>query len=325
VGDTASTAVAPAQDVSIVTQTRVIPGKDEAFASWQDRVSDAVAAFPGFLGQTVMPPSPPAQVDWVIMQRFRTMDDAQRWMRSSERQRLVIEIESILVGVDDIHFFLGEAGGSQPASVSAVISTRVPPDRESEYRAWQRLIASAESAFAGFQGVRLEPPVAGVQEDWVSIVRFDTNEHLQAWLTSAERKRLIEQSVGFNQQLNIRTVRGDLEVRFGLGESAATAAPPAWKENLVILLVLHPLAFLFAVWVLSPHLIGRGVPVSLALFIGAVVKVVLLGYLLVPWANRALTWWLTPRAGAPPWLTAGGAALVVALYGVGLLIFSRFP
>lgn len=319
-----STGTAPGQAVSIVTQTRVMPGKGEAFAAWEQKVSDAVASVPGFLDHTVTPPSPPSQVDWVIIQRFRSMDDAQGWMRSPERERLVAEIEPIIVGADDIHFFLGDQG-DPPASVSAVISTRVPAERESEYRSWQRLIAAAEAAFPGFQGVRLEPPVPGVQDDWVSVVRFDTDEHLQAWLTSPERQRLIDQSTAFNQQLNIRTVRGDLEVRFSLGEPPAADAIPAWKENLVILLVLHPLAFLLAVWVLSPQLIDRGVPVSLALFIGAVVKVVLLGYLLVPWANRALGWWLAPQVGAPAWISPGGAALVVALTGVGLVIFSRFP
>ena len=42
----------------------------EAFARWQDETSGTVAQFPGFIKQTVMPPSPPAQADWVILQRF---------------------------------------------------------------------------------------------------------------------------------------------------------------------------------------------------------------------------------------------------------------
>jgi hypothetical protein len=56
--------------VTIVTQTRVEPGKDEEFAKWQQRVSEAVAAQAGFVKETVMPPSPPSQIDWVILQRF---------------------------------------------------------------------------------------------------------------------------------------------------------------------------------------------------------------------------------------------------------------
>jgi len=73
--------------VTIVTQTRVEPGKGEDFARWQQRISEAVAAQPGFVKETVMPPSPPSQVDWVILQRFASRGAAVTWLRSAERQR----------------------------------------------------------------------------------------------------------------------------------------------------------------------------------------------------------------------------------------------
>ena len=56
--------------VTIVTQTRVRPEDEEAFARWQDGTSRGDRGLSGFIQQTVMPPSPPAQVDWVILQRF---------------------------------------------------------------------------------------------------------------------------------------------------------------------------------------------------------------------------------------------------------------
>ena len=92
-----------ARAVTIVTQTRVEPGKGDAFARWQQRISEAVATQPGFVKETVMPPSPPTQVDWVILQRFASRDAAVTWLRSAERQRLVAEAQPILVGQDDVH------------------------------------------------------------------------------------------------------------------------------------------------------------------------------------------------------------------------------
>jgi hypothetical protein len=62
--------------VTIVTQTRVRPESMNAFARWQDETSSTVAQFPGFIKQTVMPPSPPAQADWVILQRFASTETA---------------------------------------------------------------------------------------------------------------------------------------------------------------------------------------------------------------------------------------------------------
>src|SRR5690242_5791196 len=48
--------------ITIVTQTRVRPEDQKAFAEWQDGTSRMIAGVPGFLHQTVMPPSPPAQI-----------------------------------------------------------------------------------------------------------------------------------------------------------------------------------------------------------------------------------------------------------------------
>ena len=152
-----ATEAPPAGPVTIVTQTRVMPGHDQAFASWQQRITEAVQKIPGFVDHSVLPPAPPAQVDWVIVQRFQSMEDAQRWISSPERESLLKEIQDILVGADDIHFILGEGSGAPAGAVTAVISTHVASGDEARYREWQRRIASAESAFPGWQGTRVEP------------------------------------------------------------------------------------------------------------------------------------------------------------------------
>ena len=89
--------------VTIVTQTRIQSGKDAVFAEWQRRMSAAVTAQAGFVKETVIPPSPPAQIDWVILQRFASRGAAITWLRSGERQRLVAEAQAILIGPDDVH------------------------------------------------------------------------------------------------------------------------------------------------------------------------------------------------------------------------------
>ena len=124
------TAPEAAKAVTIVTQTRVSPGKDDAFAKWQQRMGAAVAKQAGFVKETVMPPSPPTQVDWVILQRFASSDAATAWLRSAERQRLVAEAQPILVGQDDVHLVADAEAGALPAPVSAVISTRIKPGRK---------------------------------------------------------------------------------------------------------------------------------------------------------------------------------------------------
>ena len=175
--------------VTVVVQTRVHDGEDAAFGQWQSKISAAVAKQPGFIEQSVMPPNPPTQTDWVILQRFSTADAAIAWLRADQRQQLVAEAQHMLVGVDDVHLLRDPGAGVVPAPVSAVITTRVKPGQEAGFRAWEQRIAKAQARSPGFQGYRFEPPIPGVQDDWLAILRFDNEQHLQGWLELAGAPR----------------------------------------------------------------------------------------------------------------------------------------
>ena len=54
-------AVAQAGTVTVVTQTRVRDGMVAQFARWQSTIGAAAAEFPGFIEQSIVPPSPPVQ------------------------------------------------------------------------------------------------------------------------------------------------------------------------------------------------------------------------------------------------------------------------
>jgi uncharacterized protein len=91
--------------VTIVTQTRVRAGRDDEFSAWQKRISTVASEFPGFIEQTVMPANPPAQIDWVILQRFVSLEAATSWLNSKERLGMIEHALPMLVGQDDIHRF----------------------------------------------------------------------------------------------------------------------------------------------------------------------------------------------------------------------------
>ena len=112
--------------ITIVTQTRVRPEDEKTFAEWQDGTSRTIAGFPGFLHQTVMPPTPPAQVDWVILQRFADIDSATAWLRSVERQERLVGVRPMLIGQDDVHLLREGASRAQP-SEPCFGSVRAPP------------------------------------------------------------------------------------------------------------------------------------------------------------------------------------------------------
>jgi len=315
---------APALDsaVTLVTQTRVREGMAEEFGRWQSAISAAAAEFPGFITQSVLPPNPPLQVDWVIQQRFTNVETAAAWLRSERRLGLLGAAQPMLAGPDDVHLVRDTAAGVRPAPVSAVISSRIRPGQEAAFRAWEQRIATAQAQSPGFQGYRFEPPILGVQDDWLAILRFDTEHNLQTWLESPERKKLLEEAAPFLEEFHARVVRTGFEQWFPSADG--TSAPAAWKQNMIVLLLLYPVVFLFGVWVQTPVLMGKaGLPFWLALFIGNVVSVVLLNWL-VPWVSLGFGWWLAPARQAGGRTNLIGAGLVAVLYGASLFLFSWF-
>jgi antibiotic biosynthesis monooxygenase (ABM) superfamily enzyme len=312
----------PERSVSIVTQTCVKPESAEAFARWQGETSTVITNFPGFIEQRLMPPKPPLQVDWVILQRFTSRDDAQRWLGSAERQARIDGIAHMLVGRDDVHIVQDDADATRRAPVSAVISTRVKPGKEIEYRAWERKIAAAQSKARGLQGYRFEPAVPGVQEDHVAILRFDSEENLNAWLESPERRRLVEEAEPLTEEFHTRTVRAGFEQWFR--EAGEGAAPlPVWKMNMLVLLMLYPIVFLFGVFVATPLFSNKlALPFAISLFLGNIVSVVLTGFL-VPWVANHFGWWLQPKGPRRLRTHLLGAGIIIALYAVMVVVFWR--
>jgi hypothetical protein len=310
----------PTGAVTIVTQTRLREGGTDAFAKFQAGISAAVAEQPGFIEQSVLPPNPPTQVDWVILQRFTRREEAIAWLRSERRHAFLAEVQPILSGLDDVHLVRDAATGALPSPVSAVITTRVKPGREMEYRAWEQRIAAAQARYRGFQGYRFEPPIPGVQESYVAILRFESEATMQGWIESPERLRLLEQAEGLTECVQARIVRAGFSQWF---PPEAQAQAPAWKMNMIVLLLLYPVVFLFGLWVQTPLLMGAlGLPFWLALFMGNIASVILLNYL-VPWTSQGFDWWLNSRPGRRGRIDLAGVLVICALYGAFLMPFSR--
>ncbi len=315
------TASVAAGQVTLITQTRVLPERSADFTEWQQRISDAVAAFPGFIDDKVIPPNPPSQIDWVVVQRFASTEAAQAWLRSPQRQRLLEIAQPMLVGRDDIHVIEGEPDAPSQ-SVSAVISQRIAPGQEDAYRVWGQRIAAAQAQFPGFQGFRVNPPVPGVQEDWVTVLQFDTEDHLNGWMNSRERQLLLAEAQPFTTETHYRTVRSGFDQWFRVGGAAQA---PAWKQNMLVVLALYPVVFLFGFFVGTPVLgSALGLPFWLVLFLSNVAGVIILNWL-VPWISGRFAWWLQPAGSETRQRTAIGIVVLLVLYALLLLAFSQFP
>ena len=300
---------------TIVRHATVVPGKEDEFIAWRGKVLAELGHHDGFLTVETYPPNAD-QPDWVTVERFDSQDSAVAWLESPARAALLGQAHGLVEGIDSVNVIMGPAE-TRRRDVTAVITNRVQPGKEAEFQAWRAEIQDVQSTYPGYRGIDVQPPIEGVNPNWVTLLRFDSAENLRHWLDSEDCARLTAESEPLMASAEYRVSRTSFAN--WLPEEERVAEPPAWKVNAVVLLVLYPVVMLTIVF-LNPHISGLGVgPVT---FIGNIIGVAATGFWLVPWAAGRLKTWLVPPAERERQITLVGSLLMVVGYAVLVLVMS---
>ncbi len=301
-----------------VTAVQVRQGEEGAFAGWLTELNKTISTFPGYVSAVVVPPVPPLQSDWVMVQRFQTIEQLRAWLDSDARRSLLDESASLLVDEGTTNVIQGSNTELSPQDmVTEIITVSVKPGMEEAYRDWVDRIRQVEARFPGYQGLQLQPPIPGLQDNWVSLLRFDTSEHLNAWLESDARRDALQEVEPFIDKRE-QQVATAFSGWFTFGD-ALGQAPPSWKQSMIVLLTLYPIVMLEQMF-LNPLLHSLGM--AEAIFIGNLLSVAATGFLLIPLALRAFEWWLLPRSTDSPRMEAAGISLIVGLYALSIVVFA---
>ena len=301
-----------------VTAVQVRQGEEGAFTGWLTELNKTIATLPGYVSAVVIPPVPPLQSDWVMVQRFQSLKQLGVWLDSDARRSLLAKSTSLLVDEGTTNVIEGASTDASPQDmVTEIITVSVKPGMEDAYREWVDRIRQMEARFPGYKGLQLQPPIPGLQDDWVSLLRFDTSEHLNAWLESEARRVALREVEPFIDQRE-QQVATAFSGWFTFGD-APGQVPPNWKQAMVVLLALFPVVMIELLY-LSPLL--QSLNLSVATFIGNLLSVAALTWALVPWANRAFGWWLRPTANVSPRVEAAGVALIIGLYALSVVVFA---
>jgi len=301
----------------LVTQNRVKPDKNALFEQW---INNVIATFPGYISSDIQKPNPPLTLDWVAICYFTTLEAAKSWIQSPARQALVTESAPYLLGINNL--YLVEENKHDQVSVTASITTKVPVEVEQKFIEWQASVAPIESKFPGFIGCKLERPRQGSNDDWITLLTFDNDKNLETWLASPERKKMLEQLKTFTPESHVEKLYVGFDFWF---KRAGDADGQAWKENMLVLLTLYPIVFLFS-FIQNP-LMKAGLPFWLALFFGNALSTILLSSVTVPWLIGRFNWWLDTKKPRTLWRDTLGASVVIIFYIVSLVscwLLSRF-
>jgi antibiotic biosynthesis monooxygenase (ABM) superfamily enzyme len=291
------------------------PSEPERFDDWVAEYIAVARQGAGYVNarQSVHSES---QFVWAVEITFAGAELLDRWLDSAQRQTVLAAGAEQGFWRSTSDLILAE--GELPPANAGVFLHSVAPGKDAEFIAAQRDLTLVSSGFSGYEGTALFP--ADPAGQWMSVLRFRTAGQLGGWIRSRERQqalpRLRDELTHDFSELPHSAPFGST-VRISDGQTRIT---PAWKSAMLVVLCLYPTVVLLSKS-LAPELGHLGMDQAAAMFVGNVISVALLQWVLVPAASRPFRRWLDPIDGASARISLAGAAVVVIGYAASLTIF----
>ncbi|MDG2614939.1 hypothetical protein P7L53_01655 [Thermoleptolyngbya sichuanensis XZ-Cy5] len=214
----------------------------------------------------------------------------------------------------------------QPVHASLVVEHTVPRGKGIAFRRWHAKLTRTAWRFKGYIRTDLLPPVKGKSQiKWYSIVHFDSPENLNAWLKSKDREAVINAEDHPVESYQFKSFTTGLEGWFSpkIGGEQLGLGPPAWKQNLAVVLGLYPTLMIQSV-LLGALGFMKNLPHPSAMLLDNFISCSILTWLVMPWVTRTLSFWLQPAAQPlPQKLNALGTIAVIGVLGGLLMLFSE--
>jgi antibiotic biosynthesis monooxygenase (ABM) superfamily enzyme len=270
-----------------VVARRVLPESEDEFRAWDRRIRAAAGSYPGFLGSEVQPPNPSHPGEWVTVYSFATVEQLDAWLQSEQRRAFMIEVDPMIDGEAREQRVAGMRTAPEPVTI--VFSQCIAPQNYDEFVTLHDDAVKRLGEFPGFLGSELLLPVEGVQEDHVIVASFASRPDLDRWLESGTRREWVERI----EQL----VEGDrtYNVVGGFGgwfpaQPSQPQGPKRWKQSIAVFIALFPTVLIIT---LIRGEVAPNMNVVLAVFVGNVLGILALTYVLMPPLTRLLHNWLS--------------------------------
>jgi antibiotic biosynthesis monooxygenase (ABM) superfamily enzyme len=177
--------------------------------------------------------------------------------------------------------------------VTTVFSWTVDKGKERAFEHMMHDIHKVARTFPGHLGVTtLKSPAR--EGSFQTVLRFDNTRHLEAWLNSPIRQKMM-QPLEEMVHKDIAAKATGLETWFEI-PGQQVVPPPRWKMVITTFIAIYPLSLLYTLY-LAPHILKLPAPVR-ALFL-PVLAPVILTYLFMPFLTQHVfkRWLYKPQAG----------------------------
>lgn len=190
---------------------------------------------------------------------------------------------------------MNNSTGSQGATMqgaTVVITHRVREGQQAGYESWLNEIGPVCRSWPGHLDWHIVRPVAGLTSTNTVVIRFDTTEHLRAWMNSPVRKELIAKVRPMLAEDDDFFIRSGLDFWF-IPEGAKAKVPVRWKQFFVTWSAIYPLVLVVPL-IFTPLLRWMGIVENryLATLCVTGAVVFLMVYVVMPRYTRLVQRWL---------------------------------
>lgn len=183
----------------------------------------------------------------------------------------------------------GSVEVSQNRSVALIITHTIKTGEEKRYEAWLTEILSAVSNFPGYLGREIFRPSQGTRT-YISIVRFDTTNNLNAWVESGTRNSFVSRVSDLLEKGDVHEIRTGIDFWF---TPEGVKPPKPWKQFLLTLSAVYPLSLIIPILFNPLFSVAplKGQPYISGLLIAATLTA-LLTFVIMPRYTRLVKKWL---------------------------------
>ena len=268
-----------------VIVSRTVPRESEdEFAAWIARLVNAAYRHPGYLDSFVERPTEGHPGEWTVVDRFTDQQALDGWLGSDERTGLLEEGRHLIHGEAREQVLAGVASDGEARVVS---SYRLLPGSDGRHLMVHKRMLDALQQFDGFLGREILDPVAGIQDETIVILTFDTAHHLRQWIESDERAKILADLDAITVGSLKTNVVGGFAGWFPAGSDGRE--PRKWKQALLILVALFPVSL--AVSALRSW-IAPDLPLVPSVLIGNIIGIAVLTWFVMPPLTARFADWL---------------------------------
>jgi uncharacterized protein len=216
---------------------------------------------------------------------------------------------------------------NQAFYASLVVEHIVPQGKGFAFRRWQSKITNAAKRHEGFLRTDLCPPLRcqdGVVK-WYSVIHFDSPTHLQRWIESDEREKLLEDGQKIVRAYRFKSFTTGFEGWFShhAGSERSGLGPPAWKQMMAVVLGLYP-TVMIQTMIFAALSIFQSWPSASVMLANNLITSSILSWVIMPRITQVLKFWLQPAFQLPSVKNdLLGATIVTLSLGAMMALFNQ--